>query len=68
MKEYDALEAAYKNGFEAGRNSAITHAEWIIVRDLHGRPLRLKCPVCGWKTISASRYCPGCGSEMNSED
>ncbi len=68
MNMYDALEAAYKNGFEAGRNSATTHAIWQVVKDPHGMPLRWMCSLCGRITIEASKYCPDCGAEMSLED
>lgn len=67
MKEHDAIEQAYKNGFEDGKASAIKYGVWEIVRDPAGMPIRWMHRVCGRITIEASKYCPDCGAEMQLE-
>lgn len=72
MKEYDALEAAYKNGFKAGYHSRDTacvtweaHAKTLT----NGQTLHVyRCPMCGSYVCAKTPYCPYCGTKINLEE
>jgi uncharacterized OB-fold protein len=72
MNTYDALETAYKNGFDAGYQSR-DHGRgtWEfdeIVRP-YGRTIDLiYCSECGCNVLIITPYCPYCGTRMNLED
>lgn len=69
MKETDAYEQAYKNGYEAGKREARPKGKWVIHRGL------LKCSECGGIAFYGevtckffpSSYCQHCGAEMRGE-
>lgn len=69
MKEYDALEAAYKNGFDAGYQSRDKERgtwEWEEVSLPHDRTMYAqRCSECGCRVFVPSPYCPYCGTKMN---
>jgi len=67
MKDHDAIEQAYKNGFEDGKANAIRYGVWEVIRDPVGMPLRWMHRECGRITIEASKYCPDCGAQMQWE-
>lgn len=62
MKEIDALEIAYKNGYEKGVQEAKGTARWVISTDGY-YPYCSKCkhePENG----CISKFCPNCGKVM----
>lgn len=65
MKEYDAFETAYKNGFEAGKASATKSGTWETMYDTRGRIIGWTHKECGRVTMEASKYCPVCGAQMS---
>lgn len=72
MKEYDALEAAYKNGFEAGYQSRDQErGTWELEEMIlpHERTMDvLCCSECGCRGIAPTLYCPQCSTRMNVEE
>lgn len=64
----DATEVAYKNGFEAGKASAIKYGTWIAVQGRDGHLLCWTHKDCGKVSVEASPYCPMCGAKMSLED
>ena len=71
MREYDATELAYKNGFEAGLKSAVRHGAWITyVIDYYDegrREIEYKCSECGRFEPLRELYCH-CGAKMDLVD
>lgn len=71
MNEYDALEAAYKNGFEAGYNSRDQECGTWELEEMtlpHDRTMYAHCcSECGGRVFVTSPYCPHCGIRMNLE-
>lgn len=67
MRELDATEIAYKNGFEAGRESAIEYGEWIPIYNSDGNFLGWLHEKCGKVVKENSPYCPQCGANMNAK-
>ena len=71
MNIYDALEVAYKNGFEAGckiRNNTCGTWEWSDVMFLRDKPIYgYRCSACSEQAFVKSSYCPQCGIKMNLE-
>ena len=61
----DATEIAYKNGFAAGKASAIVHGEWITIYDMGGNFLGFMHEACGKISKENSPYCPLCGAKMS---
>ena len=72
MKEYDALEAAYKNGFEAGckiRDRRCGTWEWSDVMLLRYKPVYgYRCSECNEQVFARTPYCQYCGTKMNMEE
>ena len=72
MKEYDALEVAYKNGFEAGYKSRDqergTWEFYEIAFSDGGAIYAHRCSKCGDRELVPSPYCPYCGTKMNMEE
>lgn len=65
MNVYDAIETAYKNGFEAGKASMTKHGLWEAMYDSCGKLVGWIHRDCGRVTIEASNYCPSCGTKMS---
>jgi hypothetical protein len=69
MKEYDALEAAYRNGFEAGyKLKEVECGIWELneITPADDRALYVyHCSRCDWRVFTPSNYCPYCGSRMS---
>ncbi len=69
MKNIDATEIAWKNGYKNGKEDAVVHGRW----EYHW--FDSYCSVCGWenKADSVTRcrndypYCPICGTKMDGE-
>ena len=72
MKEYDALETAYKNGFEAGYKSRDQkRGTWELdeITLPHDRTMyAYRCSECDNRVFAPSPYCPYCGTKMNMEE
>ena len=78
MKEHDANEQRYRNGYaagyEAGKRDAVKHGRWIVDKER----LKATCSECG-KTLRFSdemqiifmreeeRFCYYCGAKMDGE-
>lgn len=60
MSEKDAIEVAYKNGYEAGRESTI-HISYWIDSVIDGYYL---CANCGKLHDQNYNYCNECGAKM----
>lgn len=73
----NALDDAYKTGYEDGKKDAVTHAYWrtkeygyalLNVNDevmwLAGVP----CSRCGITGQTNWKYCPNCGAIMDAEE
>lgn len=71
MKEYDATEIAYKNGYEDGKKDAVKHGYWYTLTDCANAGTY--CSVCNKKVYKEhyanvkekSKFCPNCGSIMD---
>lgn len=70
VKEQEAFDIGYLNGYEQGRRDAVEAApvrrgEWVE------RACRPTCPLCGFSgslidaPISPFKYCPNCGAKMD---
>ena len=70
MKEYDAVELAYQNGYEAGKRDSVKEGVWIINPDGY-YPY---CSVCHYEperyasnTDNRTPHCPRCGAKLKKE-
>lgn len=65
MDVRDAIEQAYKNGYEAGKRDAVVHGRWIPPE--HPKILPT-CSICGCPgLIFTYNYCPICGAKIDLE-
>lgn len=70
MKNIDATEQAYKNGYKQGKQDAVEHGRWVWSEEN-------KCWICSNCKRSAlnnyrgnstdSNYCPNCGAKMDGQ-
>lgn len=71
MNIYDALEAAYKNGFIAGSQSRDKECgtwQWDEVMVNRNKPVyAYRCSECDERVFIKSPYCPYCGTKINLE-
>lgn len=67
MNEYDAVEQAYKNGFENGRASVLKCGIWKAMHNPLGELIGWMHDECGMVTCCVSNYCPECGANMSLE-
>ena len=81
MKEYEATELAYKNGYakgyEDGKMDARKKGVWIANQVEVFSPLTeepylldvLQCSVCGeyFDVSEARNFCPNCGAKMDGD-
>ena len=74
MDVRDAIEQAYKNGYEQGKKDAFKHGRWIDGADSFGAPrgkyrVCSVCNICIPKTVEVpDQYwqgCPNCLSKMD---
>lgn len=81
MKEHDANEQRYRNGYaagyEAGKRDAVKHGRWEHY--WRGCYFNVKCTACGVDAISVNttlpvslptvmwEYCPNCGAGMRGD-
>ena len=78
MNIYDAIEQAYKNGYQQGKRDAVKHGRWEYVGPNSQRCSHCKKIVpCGEievEVIQCGRfdmeynYCPNCGAQMDLEE
>ena len=80
MNNTDAIEQAYRNGYEDGKRDAVRHGRWKQTTEPLGwnEVDCVECSVCGesWvidedfgfdETTVFWRYCPNCGAKMDGE-
>lgn len=67
MKTYDAIEQAYKNGFNDGVISIVKHGRWTLICTLDKEFIGWTHEECGRITREAYKYCPECGAKMSLE-
>ena len=65
MREYDATEQAYKNGFEDGKKSVLKYGTWKAMHNPLGELIGWMHSNCGRVTYETSEYCPTCGAKMS---
>lgn len=73
MKVHDAIEQAYKNGYEAGKRDAVKHGEWTVIEDDWTMDTIYQCSVCKEEFVTIEgtpadnlwHYCPNCGAKMD---
>ncbi len=63
MKNIDATEQAYKNGYKKGKQDAVVHGRWETI---DGREyLGCLCSNCKMWFDTRTNYCPNCGAKMD---
>ena len=71
MRDMDAFEQAYKNGYAAGQRDAVRHARWEAREDVFGFVRCSACKDCNiydeWADGKKWSYCPNCGAKMDLE-
>ena len=69
MRVEDAIEAAYKNGYEAGKETIIPQGKWskMEVNTFKDHYSMYVCSHCKNLNERPTKFCPNCGAEMNKE-
>ena len=39
-------------------------SHWVEIDEYGG----FKCPECGWEMVGTSKFCPGCGADMRTDE
>ena len=71
MRNIDATEAAYKNGYAKGYEDGKRHGQWIMRLDKDDCEY-IECSLCGEQFYDGDNdtfdhpynYCPNCGAKM----
>lgn len=72
MKEHDAVEVAYWNGYQAGLRDAVKRGTWrMISHSEYSEVADYECSVCGGILVDVpddperelNTYCPMCGAK-----
>ncbi len=75
MNNTDAIEQAYRNGYEDGKRDAVRHGHWIDqkeAKEAERYDMAYCCSVCGrcdWDCTESEsfNFCPACGAKMDGE-
>lgn len=67
MTVRDAIEQAYRNGYEAGVKDSVVHGRWVFGTANHRE--YMKCSVClkSQTPTGVFTYCPNCGAKMDGD-
>ena len=74
MNENDAIEQAYRNGYEDGKRDAVKHGTWVAWWNDDYLSYCHMCSECGEYPLTKeetvrdevlSDYCPSCGAKMD---
>lgn len=64
MTNQDALEQAYKNGYEQGKKDAVVHAYWTFKGTSIDNHKMYECSACKNVICGSDNYCKNCGALM----